>query len=68
MLINKLTVGYVTQVWDTEKDKFVSQSFTASDEVAYEVVDFDGEKADPIDEYHHFDMIQPKPTFPTGRP
>tara|TARA_Y100000034_G_scaffold1017_1_gene1273 strand:+ start:2946 stop:3182 length:237 start_codon:yes stop_codon:yes gene_type:complete len=36
MLIYKITTGFVTQTFDTEKKKFVSQEFTAGDECVYE--------------------------------
>ena len=65
MLINKITTGFVIQVFDTEKGRFVSQSFTAGDQCDYE--DKDGE---PVDSKQlemdgneaclPFDMVQPK--------
>lgn len=36
MIINKITVGYVVQKFDTEKEKFIEQKFVAEDEVYYE--------------------------------
>jgi hypothetical protein len=64
MLINKTTVGFVVQVFDTEKGRFVSQHFVAGDECDYE-----DEKGDPVDRkllesggkeaYLAFDMVQP---------
>ena len=44
MLINKITVGFVIQVFDTELNRFVSQEFTAGDDVAYE-----DQKGDAVD-------------------
>ena len=65
MLINKVTVGFVIQVFDTEKKAFVDQNFIAGDEVSYE--DQYGKAVDP--QYMHtldgktpylpFDMVQP---------
>ena len=36
MLINKITVGWVTQTFDTEQKKFMRQEFFAGDQVDYE--------------------------------
>jgi hypothetical protein len=44
MRINKITVGYVSQTFDTDLGRFVSQEFVAGDQVDYE--DQDG---DPVD-------------------
>jgi hypothetical protein len=65
MLVNKITAGFVVQVFDTEKRRFVSQHFVAGDDCQYE--DQDG---DPVDRkaldvdgkeaYLPFDMVQPK--------
>jgi hypothetical protein len=44
MRINKITVGYVSQTFDTDLGRFVSQEFVAGDQVDYE--DEDG---DPVD-------------------
>ena len=68
MLINKITVGFVTQVFDTELKRFVSQEFTAGDDCQYEnkkgdavdsdlVADKDGGEA-----YLPFHMVQPQTT------
>lgn len=35
MLITKFTEGHVKQVWDTEKECWVSQEFTAGDDCEY---------------------------------
>lgn len=71
MLINKITPGYVIQVFNTETGQYVSQEFRAGDEVDYESTDGqtpieDGfmesvnfgpyAKAEP---YLPFDMLQP---------
>ena len=36
MLINKITIGFVIQSFDTEKEEWVGQEFVAGDEVTYE--------------------------------
>jgi hypothetical protein len=67
MLVNKITVGFVTQVFDTELKRFVSQEFTAGDDVAYEdkkgeVVESDLVKGkDGGEAYLPFHMVQPQP-------
>ena len=61
MLINKITPGFVIQVFDTELKRFVSQSYTAGDDCQYE--DKDGEPADSKvlnGACLPFDMVQPK--------
>ena len=59
MLVNKITVGFVTQVFDTELKRFVSQEFTAGDNVAYE--NEKGDAVDSVDNYLPFHMVQPEP-------
>ena len=44
MRINKITTGFVVQVFDTDLGRFISQEFVAGDQVDYE--DEDG---DPVD-------------------
>jgi len=66
-LINKITVGFVVQVFDTEKGKFISQEFMASDDTTYEIGSPDSEEfGEPTDNswtefapYISFDMVQP---------
>ena len=36
MLLKKVTIGFVTQTFDTDKGVFVSQEFTCGDDVTYE--------------------------------
>lgn len=36
MLINKITIGFVTQTFDTETGKYTGQEFFAGGEVTYE--------------------------------
>ena len=69
MLVNKITTGFVIQVFDTELKRFVSQLFTASDRCEYE--DKDGEpvdrrllETDGKEAYLPFDMVQPRPPRP----
>jgi hypothetical protein len=67
MLVNKITVGFVIQVFDTKKRRFVSQEFVAGDRCEYEdkdgvpacseALEVDGEEA-----ALPFDMVQPKPS------
>jgi hypothetical protein len=63
MIINKITVGFVIQTFDTEKKQFIHQEFKAADEVTWE--NQDGSRAespgtDIIEEpYLNFDMKQP---------
>jgi hypothetical protein len=62
--IFKITTGFVTQVFDTEKQEFVEQSFHAGDQTDYE--DFDGnplsDKIQKMIDTHYlpFNMKQPK--------
>jgi hypothetical protein len=44
MRVNKITVGFVSQIFDTDLGRFVSQEFVAGDQVDYE--DEDGEPVD----------------------
>jgi len=59
MLIKKITHGFVTQVFDTKLKRFVSQEFTAGDDVAYE--NEKGDAVDSVDDYLPFHMVQPEP-------
>jgi hypothetical protein len=36
MLIHKTTIGFVTQVYDTDSQRFIRQDFIAGDDVSYE--------------------------------
>lgn len=62
MIINKITIGFVIQQFDTEQGKFTSQHFVAGDEVSYE----DGLGNEAQDEmptpepYLPFEMKQPE--------
>lgn len=70
MIINKITTGFVIQVFDTEKQVYISQNFIAAAEVNYE--NTQGETIPDIDmaevnfgplsggePYLPFDMAQP---------
>jgi len=66
MLVNKVTTGFVIQVFDTELKRFVSQEFVAGDDCQYE--DGEGEpvssealEVDGKETYLPFDMVQPPP-------
>lgn len=58
MKIQKITNGFVIQVFDTETQKFTSQEFIGGDQVEWET-----ENGRPVedqpDEYLSFEMIQP---------
>ena len=60
----KITTGFVTQVFDTETQKFIEQSFHAGDQTEYE--DFDGNPLTPKIQkmmdthYLPFHMEQPR--------
>lgn len=41
MVINKITVGWVTQSFDTDKQEWINQEFFAGDQVDYETEDGD---------------------------
>jgi hypothetical protein len=68
--IQKITVGFVSQEWDTELKQWVNQEFIAGDEVSYEDADgnvIDEDSDDAIDvtkmPYLEFDMVQPSEIF-----
>ena len=57
MKMTKITPGFVSQVYNTEADRFTSQEFVAGHDVRWE--DDEGERADAIDAYLPFEMVQP---------
>ena len=64
MVINKITTGFVIQVFDTDKKRFISQNFTAGDECEYETkdgtsVDSSSLEVDGKEIYLPYDMVQP---------
>ena len=62
MIINKTTIGFVTQQYDTETGHCIHQDFIAGDQVDYE--DENGEPVDWREEkYQPFDMIQPNKLY-----
>ena len=61
MIINKITVGYVIQCFDTKANECLGQSFIAGDTVDYEKPDgtpVESEKFDYLT-YIPFNMAQP---------
>lgn len=65
MLIRKVTTGSVVQVFDTDRQAFVSQEFISGDQVTYEtegdevnVTDFE-DRVVGTPSYLAFDMVQP---------
>ena len=64
MVINKITVGWVTQIFDVDKKRFISQEFFAGDQVDYEQIDgiavsTEYLEMDEKEIYHSFEMVQP---------
>ena len=63
MKINKITTGFVVQVFDTKTKRFVSQEFIAGDETSVEYRNGetvpDGKVLDANATYLPFDMVQP---------
>lgn len=64
--IRKVTVGFVTQVFDINTGTWVSQEFTASDQSDYEYADGSPVPSDKVIDlkittmgYLPFDMVQP---------
>lgn len=65
MLVKKITTGFVIQVFDTDKKKFVAQEFLAGDQCDYEnpygdpvgpeLLEVDGKEM-----YLPYDMKQPE--------
>jgi hypothetical protein len=71
MKINKISTGFVIQVFDTEKQKFIKQEFISSDEVQYENENGNVIKFEEMEKFNFgpyakeepylpFDMVQPK--------
>lgn len=57
MLLKKITDGFVVQMFDTKKNKFVSQEFVAGDQCDYENM-----AGNPLDAAEV--MPQPEPYLP----
>ncbi len=58
MIINKVTIGFVVQSFDTDTQSWVSQKFVAGDEVNYED-ECGGPSDEVVGPYLPFDMVQP---------
>jgi hypothetical protein len=66
MIVNKITIGYVTQIYDSTKKKWMNQYFTTGDQVSF--TDQSGNtlfgdkltKSGLLEAYLSFDMVQPK--------
>ena len=59
MIVNKITTGFVVQIFDTEKNTCIGQDFIAGDQV--EIENEYGESIDGTDlPYHPFTMVQPE--------
>jgi hypothetical protein len=65
MIVDKITIGFVIQRFDTDSQRFISQEFVGSDQVDYEI---DGDSIDYEDfedlldshsGYFPFEMVQP---------
>jgi len=60
MIVKKITVGFVTQAFDTDTGKFIDQDFTAGDQVDWE--DEYGNTVDLAEKsytmYYPFHMVQ----------
>lgn len=71
MIINKITTGFVTQQWDTQKKQFIGQTFTPGDSVQYEdengeTVPFGFLGTGETEPYLPFDMVQPHGSEASG--
>lgn len=60
MIINKITVGYVTQQFDTKTKRFVSQAFIAGDGVSWETEGGESTEEPEDAGYLPLDMKQPE--------
>ena len=67
MKIQKITVGFVTQTFDTDSQTWTDQNFTAGDDFTYEVEGDEINVQDFLDRvvghqepYLPFDMVQPQ--------
>lgn len=60
MIINKITIGFVVQAYDTDRNEFIGQDFIAGDEITWETQNgIIGVKNPPLD-YLPYDMKQPE--------
>jgi hypothetical protein len=65
MIINKITVGWVTQTYDASIKRFIKQDFFAGDQVDFEnndgnTIDISKVNIDAKEIYCSYDMIQPE--------
>lgn len=62
MIIKKQVPGYVEQVYDTDKEEFVSQRFVAENENVFWFIEDNRPLlvSKHMDAYLPFDMVQPK--------
>ena len=61
MKVKKITVGFVVQEYDTDKEEWIGQEFVDSDQVEWE--DENGEHIDSVaSSYLPMAMVQPWPT------
>jgi hypothetical protein len=58
MIVNKVTVGFVIQTFDTKTKKFTAQTFVAGDQVSWENTNGEPVKMGKT-AYLPFDMVQP---------
>ena len=68
MKINKITVGWVTQTYDTVRKRFLKQEFFVGDQVDFEdkdgnPVDLKKLKLNEKEINHSFEMIQPETMY-----
>ena len=64
MILNKITLGFVVQQFDTETSKFTNQEFMASDDITWErnsTVDepIDAPNVNGEEPYMSYLMVQP---------
>ena len=68
MIVKKITVGFVIQTYDTDKQEFTGQEFIAGDEVTVEDQNGDELDSDCCSAYLPFDMVQPDRTDNAAKP
>jgi len=62
MIVNKITIGFVIQQFDTETSQCISQEFVSGDEVSYESENgelLDENEFDGLFLYQSYDMVEP---------
>ena len=62
--INKITIGYVIQIFDTDIGDFISQEFVPDGDIFFEDEEDGASFSSPPEEmegeYLNFDMVQPE--------